>query len=711
MEKPPNPYTFKLLPEHEQPDYNELAAWSEKTHEVDTPAEMAEEISTPSLRTGDDGSADRENDREKINEIREKIRASNGDGKKRGSEEATKAQNGAIPEGMVSVEYARKLASKASREFDYRRNYYLQRIGDAGVKESLKERSDDLFNRFNAKYYNIRNLHDLHKEDTQYVSRESIEDLEEIYRNAEALNTEIVAAYEKGPRIKLEEDFEKEAGNLEHPNTADNNPQGDAQAIIGELQHMAREVWSHTPQYDSIHDENVSGYGNHLLDKHSEAAIKRAVWQEFSEGIGERAGELMRNHKILGWIPAVGGSLLFQPFAYLARGYYSLKEQYYGNKADHELRSTGAIEKDAKHLRERQILVMGKNGKKYKIISGRAIEEVGVHGEDNTKESKTSLSTQKNNITNLAEQREKKGTSRRRGQEQNPTESFSQSMAKEDPLRPERRNEDAILERPEKGVYAVFDGVGGHKHGDRASQLAKEVISKECDGMPEGLSLEATKKFVLDVLIKANEAIIAEIRADAERGEKKSMASTATLAIIWNGPNGERKLVIGNTGDSRAYLHSNGVLDQLTLDDGYIRQHAKNDAEARKLQKIASTLKDGSEVAGLNGIDDSDRFLLEQYFSTSGEGQNKTHNRDVIFKSLGRKGESPTISVHDFPPDADLLLTSDGIHDNLTDLEIERNAGRQLIDLARRSGRKPDDMSLVFVSGSQHKKANLKKAA
>ncbi len=275
-------------------------------------------------------------------------------------------------------------------------------------------------------------------------------------------------------------------------------------------------------------------------------------------------------------------------------------------------------------------------------------------------------------------------------------ESFSSSIGESDPKDPNRINEDQVLERKDKGVYAVFDGVGGQEQGDVASYVAKHALSKECDTMPENMSIQETQDFVQRVIKKISDNIFENNRLATERGKLSNMASTMTLAVVWNGNNGEKKLIVGNIGDSRAYLQKQGKLEQLTMDDNYLRKHAGDDTRARSLQLILNNINSEEEINLLEGVNEKDKFLLLESF----------RNRNIIMKCLGLENQNPEVTVHDFPAGSELLLATDGLTDNLTDKEIEQNFGKNLAVAAlKRSneghGRaKQDDISFVTVKNS-----------
>jgi protein phosphatase/serine/threonine-protein phosphatase Stp1 len=62
-----------------------------------------------------------------------------------------------------------------------------------------------------------------------------------------------------------------------------------------------------------------------------------------------------------------------------------------------------------------------------------------------------------------------------------------------------RRNEDAVLERAEIGLWAVADGAGGHERGDYASSCIIAAL-REVDAGPSGLLLvERVKERLAEV--------------------------------------------------------------------------------------------------------------------------------------------------------------------------------------------------------------------
>lgn len=128
------------------------------------------------------------------------------------------------------------------------------------------------------------------------------------------------------------------------------------------------------------------------------------------------------------------------------------------------------------------------------------------------------------------------------------------------------RNEDSLLVLPERSLYAVADGMGGHAGGEVASALAVDVLR---DAFERGV-FEARTESVVEVprrarelacaIQMANEAIYAFGQSDPQLHK---MGTTMVAARF--SPNKQR-VYIGHVGDSRCYRLRGNKLRQLTKD-------------------------------------------------------------------------------------------------------------------------------------------------
>ena len=114
-------------------------------------------------------------------------------------------------------------------------------------------------------------------------------------------------------------------------------------------------------------------------------------------------------------------------------------------------------------------------------------------------------------------------------------------------------------------LLAVADGMGGHKAGEVASEMAIR-------GLIDGLSRGDLRGRVADDLISQTFNVLnTRIHTAAALPETCGMGTTLTAAVIVDGA-----LTVGHVGDSRAYLLREGVIRQLTQDHSWVAEQVAN---------------------------------------------------------------------------------------------------------------------------------------
>ena len=270
------------------------------------------------------------------------------------------------------------------------------------------------------------------------------------------------------------------------------------------------------------------------------------------------------------------------------------------------------------------------------------------------------------------------------------------------------RNEDSYLIEYEDGLAAVFDGVGGSAAGEIAAQTARRAVRRrwyqELREIQQGAS---SKKGIVNcdaadycaVLQHLIETADEEVRTEGAReAGTDDLATTVAIAMLCQHSNSnDYTLFYAHVGDSRVYLlHENEPLKRLTTDDGLLGRLVESqmveEEDARRIDQ-AMRSEELSEV----------EF---SYFRLRGG----------ITQALGGP-VPPTIHMNHIPIIIGdrILLCTDGIHDNLTDEEIEKilrhsprdAAARNLVERSQQRSReerhitvraKPDDMSAIVIT-------------
>ncbi|HSE77107.1 MAG TPA: PP2C family serine/threonine-protein phosphatase [Alphaproteobacteria bacterium] len=132
------------------------------------------------------------------------------------------------------------------------------------------------------------------------------------------------------------------------------------------------------------------------------------------------------------------------------------------------------------------------------------------------------------------------------------------SSFRSDPGAVRKVNEDAWLDLPEAGVWAVADGMGGHEAGDISSRMVVDAIK-----LPNG---RGSTLAVVDEISARLRDVNTRLRAlSAERYRGRQIGSTIAVLMAVG-----RRAICLWAGDSRIYRYRKGQLAQLTRDHSHV---------------------------------------------------------------------------------------------------------------------------------------------
>lgn len=214
-----------------------------------------------------------------------------------------------------------------------------------------------------------------------------------------------------------------------------------------------------------------------------------------------------------------------------------------------------------------------------------------------------------------------------------------------------QHNEDAFLLRPEQGLWAVADGMGGHLRGDHASRTVMDALAQGHAAIEE----------IRARLAAAHQALLTEA---AGLGDGAVIGATVVVLVVRDGC-----YTCLWAGDSRLYRLRDGELRQLTRDHSYVQ---------RLIDSGSLTPEQGRRHPGAN----------------------------VITRAVGASGPLELdLAQGDSRPGDVYLLCSDGLTNVVADAEIAERlaalpcaeASAALLDLALARGA-PDNVTLVVLA-------------
>jgi len=210
-------------------------------------------------------------------------------------------------------------------------------------------------------------------------------------------------------------------------------------------------------------------------------------------------------------------------------------------------------------------------------------------------------------------------------------------------------NEDALLERPEMGLWLVADGMGGHSAGEVASQMIVDNLKK----VHEGITLDRFIDDVEDKLLKVNEKLLEKSR---ETTKRNTIGSTVVVFIAYR-----NYCVYMWAGDSRLYRLRDGRLRQMTTDHSQVELYVEQGLISREEAQVHPH---GNMITRAVGA--TDELFLDMDIQTMRHGDRYLLCSDGLTKHLV-----------DFEIE-DILGENTGTEEtckDLVDLTLERGAG------------------------------------
>jgi serine/threonine protein phosphatase PrpC len=253
------------------------------------------------------------------------------------------------------------------------------------------------------------------------------------------------------------------------------------------------------------------------------------------------------------------------------------------------------------------------------------------------------------------------------------------------------RNEDAVMvfagDFDSAAVFAVIDGMGGHQHtddsgriltGQDAAQIVREVLVEDLLNLPFDVSADVgglAQQKVTAALERANQRILRELNS-GDLPTNQRVGAVATVAVVCE--QGAR-LFIGQVGDTRAYLFSEGDLFQLCEDADnisyMIEQGSLNIVDGQRITAILNTFDGINEPKTSGQIKIAGQpyelYLAWRWF-LNGNSALGIPGGNTVMTALGIHPALPAVQVSriEVTNGDKLFLCSDGIYKNLSEVEI-----------------------------------------
>ncbi len=220
-------------------------------------------------------------------------------------------------------------------------------------------------------------------------------------------------------------------------------------------------------------------------------------------------------------------------------------------------------------------------------------------------------------------------------------------------------NEDFMGALPQRGLFVIADGMGGHVAGEVASHVSVERFLACVDKQPRPARIREECQVLAQAITAANDAVLRKSHEEGLHG----MGTTLTAVLVRG-----RTAVLAHIGDTRAYFVRERSLRAITSDHTVVSL------------MVRSGLLDEEEA-------------------------HEHPDRHILLQALGTQATlEPDVFLARIPLDSRILLSTDGLHDVVPSDEIlkcarERSlehAASSLIAAANARGG-PDNITVVLI--------------
>ena len=223
-------------------------------------------------------------------------------------------------------------------------------------------------------------------------------------------------------------------------------------------------------------------------------------------------------------------------------------------------------------------------------------------------------------------------------------------------------NEDAVLAKPDIGLWAVADGMGGHKVGDIASSKIVDALA----AVNDCTSLSDCVDVIEDCLIDVNQLMLeyAQIMFDGS-----TMGSTVVVMVIKG-----RVGACLRVGDSRLYRFRNQQLVQLTRDHSQLEEMIELGLITREASENHPNRNVITRAVGVEA-----QLSVDMTLFTTQVGDSFLLCSDGLYNAVAHEEIVQSMTVRDVQQSTDQLVEKAlgyGAKDNVSVIVVKGNPGR-----------------------------------